>query len=674
MRRFLRELFSAPFQLMLLVSFTLVAAITIGIGAWVISRAIDDYLTVEMDERVARDIRLAKAFYDIKLREIDGIAHRLALDPIIAKNLPAILRGDGQSVRAIERQIARQVFGGNRFIALLNTEGDILAGQRVSAAGERLPIVSGGHWGDMPIIKRTLRDGRPLAATQVISTELLSQVGMADLARISLLETPKAAPTPFDPRAGTAALAVVGASPILDAKKRMIGAAVASHLFNNDFTLVDRIKDVAGVDTVTIFLGDVRVSTNVTTAEGKRAVGTRIAREVGQVVLEQGREYVGPAFVVNENYITRYDPLRDHAGQVVGSLYVGARQARFLRLVSSFNRSITLVAVGTIVLTFILATPVSRFITRPLNQLKELAQANRRVAEGDLGVRVTVRAGGEVGLLARSFNSMLDTLQATQDQLVQSEKLASLGQLAAGVAHELNNPLGTILLYSDTLLKECGENDAGKADLKMIVSETQRCKRIVADLLNFARQHQVSAHPTNLNELIRELMELAPWPNQTVAINAVADLDPHLPSIEADPAQLRQMLINLMTNAVEAMPQGGTLTLGTRSGPPGMVTLEVQDSGVGIPAEHLSKLFTPFFTTKPIGKGTGLGLAIVYGIVKMHSGQVNVRSQAGQGTTVVLTLPVKLAFGAARGRAIDESPMASGRQERPPASAASGER
>ncbi len=652
MRRFLRELFSVPFQLMLLVSFTLVAAISIVIGAWVNSRAIDDYLTVEMNERVARDSRLAKAFYDIKLREIDGLAHRLALDPIIAKNLPAVIRGNGQSVRAIERQIARQVsaltLGGNRLIAVLNAEGDVLAGQRISAIGERLPIVSGGRWGDMPIIKRALLDRRSLSATQVIPTELLSQVGLADLAYIPLVDIPKTAPTLFDPRAGTAALAVVGVSPILDAKRRMIGAAVASHLFNNDFTLVDRIKDVAGVDTVTIFHGDLRVSTNVTTTEGKRAVGTRIAREVGQVVLEQGREYMGTAFVVKENYITRYDPLRDHEGQVVGSLYVGARQARFLRLVSSFNRNIILVAVSTIVFTFILATPVSRFITRPLNQLKELAQANRRVAQGDLSVRASLGAGGEVGLLARSFNSMLDTLQATQDQLVQSEKLASLGQLAAGVAHELNNPLGTILLYSGTLFKECAEDDPGKADLKMIVGETQRCKRIVADLLNFARQHQVSAQPTNLNELIRELMVLAPWPDKTVAVDAVADLDPHLPSTEGDPAQLRQVLINLMTNAVEAMPQGGTLTLRTRAGPPGMVTVEVQDSGVGIPTENLSKMFTPFFTTKPIGKGTGLGLAIVYGIVKMHSGQVNVRSQVEQGTTFTVSLPVKLPFGAAR--------------------------
>jgi two-component system NtrC family sensor kinase len=122
-----------------------------------------------------------------------------------------------------------------------------------------------------------------------------------------------------------------------------------------------------------------------------------------------------------------------------------------------------------------------------------------------------------------------------------------------------------------------------------------------------------------------------------------------LPEIEADTAQLRQVFLNLMTNAVEAMPQGGTLTVRTRSAPPGMITAEIQDTGVGIPSENLSKLFTPFFTTKPIGKGTGLGLAIVYGIIKMHRGQINVKSQVGQGTTFTIQLPIKLGIAAGSG-------------------------
>jgi two-component system NtrC family sensor kinase len=456
------------------------------------------------------------------------------------------------------------------------------------------------------------------------------------------VDTPKASPALFDPREGAAGLALVGATPVKNNAGEVIGIALSMHLFNNDFTLVDQIKDIARIDTVTVFLGDMRVSTNVLNTEGKRAVGTRLAAEVGEVVLKGGQEYVGTAFVVNENYITRYEPLRDHANRIIGSLYVGVRQTFFFRLLDDFGQRITLVAIVTILLTFLLATPVARIITNPLRDLRELAQVSKRVAHGEITVRMPVSYGGEVGQLATEFNAMLDTLRDTQDHLVHSEKLASLGQLAAGVAHELNNPLGTILLYSESVLKECAEVDPHRADLNVIVSETKRCKRIVADLLNFSRQHQVVVQPTDINALLQELIDLAPRRIKTVSVPIVSEFDPRLPIIEADTPQLRQVFLNLMTNAVEAMPQGGALTVRTRTGPTGMVTVEVQDTGIGISHEDLGKLFTPFFTTKPIGKGTGLGLAIAYGIIKMHRGQISVHSQIGKGTTFMVNLPIKL--------------------------------
>lgn len=345
---------------------------------------------------------------------------------------------------------------------------------------------------------------------------------------------------------------------------------------------------------------------------------------------------------MQENYITRYDPLRNHAGEVVGILYVGAREARFSRLVNSFNERVALVALATILATFALAIPVSRVVTRPLQELRELAEANRRVARGDLTVRVPVRAGGDVGELASSFNTMLDQLQATQDQLVHSEKLASLGQLAAGVAHELNNPLATVLLFSDILLRECTLDDPRRSDLEMIVNETRRCKGIVAALLDFARQNQVMAQATDLNALIRQVLEIEGRRLGDAPITIVPDLEPQLPIIEADPAQLQEVVANLVSNATEAMPSGGRLTVRTRSGPEGMVTMSVTGTGVGITPEDQTKLFVPFFTTKPVGKGTGLGLAIVYGIVKMHRGQITVQSQPGKGTTFTVMLPTRL--------------------------------
>lgn len=161
----------------------------------------------------------------------------------------------------------------------------------------------------------------------------------------------------------------------------------------------------------------------------------------------------------------------------------------------------------------------------------------------------------------------------------------------------------------------------------MIVGETNRCKGIVSSLLDFARQNQVEAQPADVNALITTLIEVEGRHKRPVAIEFVADLDTTLPIIQADPAQLREVLLNLMANGMEAMPDGGQLTICTCSGPPGMVTIEVRDAGADIPAEHLSKLFTPFFTPKPVGKGPGLGLAISYGISKMRRGQITVRSR-----------------------------------------------
>ena len=639
----IREFFSTPFQLLLVVSFSLVAAIAIIIGAWSISQTIGDYLSEAMNERVARDMQLAQAFYDLQLRDIEGLTNRMARDPLVTENLATPEQAGSQVV--IDQQITNNLsgltLGGSHLIAILDPTGKMLGGRLLLADGSQVQLPGSVDLKDLETFQKTITSNSPQAGTEILSPELLAKVGLDQLAQIDIQDTPRAAPELFDPREGKAGIALVSSAPIRDAAGNLLGAAIAFHMFNNDFTLVDRIKEVAGIDTATIFLGDLRVSTNVMTEAGERAIGTRLSEEVSQVVLDKGNEFVGPAFVVNEDYITRYDPLRNPAGEVIGILYVGARQAFFQRLVNSFNQRIVLVAIGTILFTILITTPVSRAITRPLNQLKDLVAANRQVAAGDMEVRVPVRAGGEVGELTSSFNHMLDNLQTAQDQLVQSEKLASLGQLAAGVAHELNNPLGTILLYSDILLKDLGPDSPYRADLEVIVNETKRCKGIVAALLEFARQNQVVAQPVDLNALILNVVEMGRVQYEGKSIQIQLDLDQNLPTIQADLAQLQQVIVNLIENARDAMPTGGTVTIRTQSGPPGMVTMEVSDTGMGIAPENLSKLFTPFFTTKPIGIGTGLGLAIIYGIIKLHRGQINVRSELEKGTTFTIHLPIK---------------------------------
>jgi two-component system NtrC family sensor kinase len=307
--------------------------------------------------------------------------------------------------------------------------------------------------------------------------------------------------------------------------------------------------------------------------------------------------------------------------------------------VHNFNKRVAVIALICILLAGIIAVPIARLITHPIDQL---VKANRRLADGDMTVRVEAPGEGELAMLSRSFNTMVETLHRTQQELLHKENLASVGQLAAGVAHEINNPLGTILLFAEVINRELAADDPRREDLKMIINETIRCRKIVSDLLNFARQQEVLAQECDIHDLLEQVIEGVSRQERFKQVQCIRRFSPQLPSIEADQAQLMQVFVNLFDNAADAMPAGGTITISTRLIDNQRLEVKVSDTGCGISEENLGKLFTPFFTTKPVGKGTGLGLSIVYGIIKTHRGQITVNSQSGQGTTFTVILPVML--------------------------------
>jgi len=231
-------------------------------------------------------------------------------------------------------------------------------------------------------------------------------------------------------------------------------------------------------------------------------------------------------------------------------------------------------------------------------------------------------------------------LEKSQEQLVQSERLASIGQLAAGVAHQVNNPLGGILLHAHLLLEDLRRDDPQMPRVETIVKEADRCKEIVGGLLNFARQSRPNFVDYPINKIVENVLEYASKEGKLSAIEVKAQLDPSLPPAYVDPHQLTQAFENIVNNAIEAMPEGGELSVSTRNLPAErMVEVTIADTGCGIPEEHLPKLFTPFFSTKEMGKGTGLGLAIAYGIIKTHKGSIDVKSEFGKGTVFTLRIP-----------------------------------
>jgi two-component system NtrC family sensor kinase len=286
-----------------------------------------------------------------------------------------------------------------------------------------------------------------------------------------------------------------------------------------------------------------------------------------------------------------------------------------------------------------------------LTPIGRIVEGTERVAAGDLSQPVELGTDDEIGQLALSFNDMMEQVARAQNDLIQSNKLSSVGRLAAEVAHEINNPLTGVLTYSSFLLSRAEDQPELKDDLEVIVRETKRCRDIVKGLLDFSRQSTSEKHPTKVGEIVRNACRIVQ--NQLSLQNTKLDLQlqENLPSIYADMNQIEQVMVNLLVNAADAMPEGGgTVTVETElvkvaagKYAPGAhghwIRIRVTDTGCGIPVDRLDKIMEPFYTTKA-GKGTGLGLAIAWGIVEEHRGQLQVKSEVGKGTMFSVLLPL----------------------------------
>jgi len=253
------------------------------------------------------------------------------------------------------------------------------------------------------------------------------------------------------------------------------------------------------------------------------------------------------------------------------------------------------------------------------------------------------KARAELNIAHQELTTYVQRLKENEEQLIQAEKLTSLGQMAASIAHELNNPLAGVLVYTKLLSKKVAGDTFMKEEalgyLSKMESEVSRSSRIIRNLLDFARQTEPMLRLVDINQLLEQALSLVGHQAQLQNIEIIRELSPSLTKVMADFDQLQQVFTNLTLNAIQAMPDGGRLTLRT-SVVDSEISVDVQDTGCGIPKENLSKLFTPFFTTKEKGKGVGLGLAVVHGIIERHKGRVKVQSEVGKGTTFSVYLAV----------------------------------
>ena len=531
---------------------------------------------------------------------------------------------------------------------------------------------------DWPVVATALDGAQWGSVVDIMDQDTLTalDLGLGQQAAIQLVPTRAAVPT--DRTVEDRGMVIHSASPVILPDGRP-GALVGGLLLNRNLDFIDTINNLVYRDqslpdgsqgTATLFLEDVRISTNVRLFEDVRALGTRVSAEVRARVLEEGRTWLDRAFVVNDWYISAYQPITDSFGKRVGMLYVGFLETPFREA-----KTRSALTIGLIFLAIAgLSIPIFlRWAGRIFGPLESMTKTIARVEGGDL----TARNGptgdsGEISQVAGHLDDLLDQVQErdkqlrdwaeslerkveertqdlreanrkledTTEQLIMSEKLATVGEITASVAHEINNPVAVIqgnLDVARSLLAEA-EAEKVKTEFNLIDDQIYRIGAIVSKLLQFARPEEYSGEDalTCPADVVRDCLVLTAHQTEKTGVTVTTDLQSDR-QVAISRTELQQVIVNLIINAVHAMPDGGRLQI-IVSDADGMVCVEVTDTGRGIPEDVLKRIFDPFFTTKQ-AEGTGLGLSISQRLVSRADGEISASSTPGQGSRFTVALP-----------------------------------
>ncbi|MFG1376275.1 cache domain-containing protein [Xanthobacter autotrophicus] len=625
--------------------------------------------------KVAGDLTIARQYLDRLMERSDETLHALGDSVAFARVAQA---GTGDGAAMADFLDGRRRAMGLDFLYLLDPQG-----RRIAASP---PSAQDGAAAPLWLVERRALDGQASTQIDIFGPEQLARLSpeLAARAHIALVPTPGAVPTARD--AEDRGMVVQSGTPVQLVDGTRTGALVGGILLNQNLDFIDTINDLVyrpgslpegSAGTATLFVDDVRVSTNVRLFEGRRALGTRVSQEVRAAVLGEGRVWLDRAFVVNDWYISAYEPVMDSKGQRIGMLYVGFLEAPFLALKRA---SLAAVGIGFLLVALIASPVLLRWAAGIFRPLEAMNATIAQVEAGTLSARTGVAAtSDEIGRVAHHLDGMLDLLQqrdaelrrwtqeldrrvaartaelkdanaqlaATQRQLVMSEKLAAIGEITAGVAHEINNPVAVIQGNLDVARDVLGPAAAPvRTEFNLIDQQVHRITIIVSKLLQFARPAEFAGHlePVAPSEVIGDALLLVQYLLARGEIEVVRD-ETATCLVLMNRVELQQVLINLMVNAAHAMPEGGTLTLRTRpmvhNGRAG-VSIAVADTGPGIAPEHVARVFDPFFTTKPQGgdkAGTGLGLSISFTLVDRAGGTMSLASPQGQGAAFAVWLP-----------------------------------
>ncbi|MCP4595552.1 cache domain-containing protein [Neptuniibacter sp.] len=545
----------------------------------------------------------------------------------------------------------------------------------------------------VPLVKR-LSNGESLKGITVLNANELDSItfGLADKAQITLIDTPRAVPSERENE--DRAMVLRALVPVTDDFGELIGILDSGQVLNNSTRAVDTIRDLVygkgslpdkGIGTVTLFLDDVRISTNVPQDNPNqiknknlslkdRAIGTRVSAEVRKKVLLQGETWIDRAFVVNDWYISAYKPLLDFNNRKVGMIYAGFTEAPFSRIYyKTLFESATFIALIMLVSAVVVINH-TRLLLKPLAKIHSVATS---IGDGSMQPRIgKLDSSDELVDLAEQFDVMLDLLEkreqqirsandqleitvekrtrslrkrtealkdhirllkSTRKQLLDKEKLAVLGELTAGIAHEINNPAAVILGNMDLLVAELGEAvEPARGEVDMVIQQVYRIRSLINNLLQYSRPgHYVESYEHHqLNQVVDDTLQLVSHALEKQQVGIIKDYQADCP-VEVNCQQVQQVLVNLILNASHALEGPGKVELITENWIEDNqlkgAIIKIVDKGKGISKGHLAQIFDPFFTTKK--SGTGLGLSVSYSIIRRHGGDIKVESEESVGTT-----------------------------------------
>ena len=531
----------------------------------------------------------------------------------------------------------------------MNHDGEVIL--RIRNTGATEPTSLG-----VKLVRRVQKERTGIVSTEVLDQNELALEGSAldKTARIDLVDSPYLRPE--DSEKATSGMMIIAAAPILNDQDVLLGVLYGGRLINNKGDLADRVASKIysnetfkdnDVGLATIFLSGIRISTTVRQQNGARAVGTVVSDDVIDHVLKTGNVWTSRPFAVNNRYVTAYEPIRNMSDEIVGMLSIGVLEDRYRVIHRNALLSFLLITICAIAVSLGICY---LFIQSTMKPISALVTATEQLANGRLTQEVNLeKAPPEIAALGDAINFMYRSIgerdrelaNRAQEEIVKSERLAMIGQLAAGVAHEINNPLGSILLLNRLVLNKCQPDTIMMENTQRIEREVKRCQNIVQGLLEFARRREPKIETVDLNSLLDKTMALVENQSMFHNINIVKDYNNGLPPITVDPSQLQQVFINIVINAVDAMEGWGTLTLKTKADEvSGTVDACFEDTGGGMEKETLDRIFEPFFTTKGVGRGTGLGLSISLGLVQRNGGTIKVSSRPGESSLFVVALPI----------------------------------